>query len=168
MDIVLIVLRLLHIVGAVAWVGMGITMMLYIGPAAGAAGESGLRFMKSLMTRTGFARAVPIAAVVTVLAGILLYLVADSASRFSSTGNMVLGIGAVFGLLAAGHGGAATGRATTALAAALAQHVPDNGAIAPDALPTLRDLAMKVSTHSRISVILMIIALIGMGTARYL
>ena len=168
MDIVLVLLRLIHILAAVAWVGMGITMMLYIGPAAGAAGESGLRFMKSLTGRTGFVRAIPAAAGITVLAGILLYLVGNAASHFSQVGNMMLGAGAIVGIVAIVHGGAVTGRATQALAKALAEQVPDDGPIPADALPNLRQLSMTLASHSRISVILTIIALIAMGSARYL
>jgi uncharacterized membrane protein len=168
MDILLVVLRLIHILAAVAWVGMGITMMLYIGPAAGAAGESGLRFMKSLTSRTGFVRAIPMFAGIAVLAGILLYLVGNAASHFSQTGNIVLGAGALLGLVAIAHGGAVTGRATQALAKALVENVPDDGPIPADALPKLRQMSMQLATHSRVSTILMVLALVCMGSARYL
>lgn len=169
MDILIIVLRLLHIVAAFAWVGLGLASTLYIAPAALAAGDSGLRFLKALMTKTSFGSIFAIASGLTTLAGILLYVVADSASRFTSTGNMVLGTGALFGILATLHGGAATGRATSALSEALVKHVPDGvQAIAADALPILRQHAEKMQLHARISLVLMIIALVGMGSARYL
>ena len=106
--------------------------------------------------------------VVTTLAGLLLYLVGQSSTHFSQTGNIVLGIGAVAGLLAAGHGGMATGKATAAYGAALAKYVVDNQPIAAEDAAALRELGMKVATHSRISFYLMLIALIGMGLARYL
>ena len=169
MDILLVLLRLLHIVSGVAWFGLGAVTVFYIVPAATTAGESGLRFMKTLLTRTPYPRAFPMFAGLTMLAGILLYLVADSASHFSRTGNMVLGIGALAGIIAGIHGGAVTGRATKALGEALAQHVPDGAQSIPaDALATLNDLSAKLLSHSRLSFILMVIALIGMGSARYL
>jgi hypothetical protein len=81
----------------------------------------------------------------------------------------VLSIGAVSGILAGIHGGAVTGRATKALGEALQQHVPDGGqAIAANALPVLREHAEKLLSHSRVSLVLLIIALVGMGGARYL
>jgi hypothetical protein len=169
MDILLVLLRLLHIISAFAWVGLGAASTFYIAPAAIAAGESGLRFLKTLFTRTSFGSVFAAAAGVTTLAGILLYLFGNVASHFSQTGNIVLGIGAVAGILATLHGGAATGRATRALGEALAKHVPDdNQPIAASALTELRGLAEKLASHSRISMVLMIIALIGMGSARYL
>jgi hypothetical protein len=168
MDILLVLLRLIHIVAAFVWVGFGVTFAFYVGPAAAAAGERGLRFLKNLLTRTSYARAFPAVAGITMLAGILLYLT-GSMNHFSNTGNIVLGIGAVAGILAGVHGGAVTGRATSALGKALTQYVPDgNESIAADGLSVLRERAMKVAQDSRVSLILMIVALLGMASARYL
>lgn len=169
MDIVLVLLRLLHIIFAFTWVGLGIALTFFVAPAAAAAGESGLRFMKSLVTRTSFPMVIASASGLTTLAGILLYITGSPNTHFSQTGNIVLGIGAAAGLLATIHGGAVTGRATRALGESLAKNVPDgNQPIAANALAELRDLGMKLGTHSRLSMVLMVIALIGMGSARYL
>jgi uncharacterized membrane protein len=169
-NILLILLRLIHIVAAVAWVGLGAAATFYIAPAAMAAGDSGWRFLKKLFGGTSFGAIFGSAAGVTMLAGILMYIFAGSASHFSQTGNIVLGIGALFGLAAGVHGGAMTGRATTALDEALKQHVPDDDSqpIPAGGLVVLRELGAKMASHSRISMILMIVALIGMASARYL
>jgi hypothetical protein len=168
MDFLVVLVRLLHILFAVAWVGMGFTLAMFVGPAAGAAGESGLRFLRSLYVNTKLPVAIASVGGLTVLAGIILYIL-GSPSRFSSTGNMVLGFGAVIGIAAVIHGGAVTGRATRAVAEALAQNVPaDNQPIQTDKLPALRDSMMALASHSRISFILTVVALIAMGTARYL
>lgn len=168
-DLLLILLRLIHIVSGVAWVGLGAVTVFYVAPAAATAGESGLRFMKTLLTRTPYPRAFPMFAGLTMLAGILLYLVGNSASHFTQTGNIVLGIGALAGIAAGIHGGAVTGRATRALGEALVQHVPDGAQSIPsDAMTTLNDLSAKLLSHSRVSMVLMLIAVIGMASARYL
>jgi len=169
MDIVLILLRLLHIVAAFAWVGIGVTTTFYVAPAAAAAGESGLRFMKSLFTRTSLPRIFPAASGITTLAGLLLYLVGNATTHFSSTGNIVLGIGALAGLLATIHGGAVTGRSTRAVTQALSQYVPDDNQPVPaEGLAVLRERAQDLGSHSRVSLVLMLIALIGMASAWYL
>ncbi len=169
MDIVLVVLRLLHIVAAFAWVGLGAATAFYIVPAALASGESGLRYLNTVFTRTSYGPIFGVVGGLTVLAGILLYLVGNAASHFSTTGNIVLGIGAVAGLLAAGHGGATTGRASRALGEALAQYKLDAGGTIPAAgVSTLQQQVTSLLSHSRVSLALMIIALIGMGSARYL
>ena len=168
MNIILVLLRLLHIVSAVSWLALGATMTLYVAPAAVTAGENGYRYLKTLFTRTAFTKAIPAVAGITTLAGILLYIVGNSSSHFSQTGNMVLGIGAVAGLIATIHGGALTGRATTALNKVL-ETVPDSNQSIPAAtLTQLNSLATTLLGHARISLVLMVIALIGMGSARYL
>lgn len=169
MDVVLVLLRLLHIVAAFAWVGLAAAVTFYIAPAALAAGESGMRFLKTLLTRTSFGSIFGASAGVTMLAGLLLYAIGDAFSHFSQTGNMVLGIGAVAGILAGIHGGAVVGRSTRELGEALAKTVPDGGGtIAADAQRTLNELGAKLLSHARLSMVLMIIALVGMGSARYL
>lgn len=168
MDILFTALRLIHIAAAVVWVGFGLATVLYIGPASAAAGESGLRFLKALLTRTSYGAIFGMAAGVTMLAGIIMYLL-GAPSHFSTTGNIVLGIGALAGIAAGIHGGAVTGRASRALAEALTQHVPEgNESISADGLVTLRERAQAMASHGRLSVILVIVALIGMGAARYL
>ena len=169
MEILHILLRLLHILAAVAWIGLGAVNTIYILPAAMHSGENGIRYLRSLFVQTSIGRLFAPVAGITVLAGILLYVVTNSASYFSSTGNIVLGIGAAAGILAAIHGGAVTGRATTALNEALVKYVPEGAqAIPADALAQVREKADSLLSHSRLSLVLMIIALIGMGTARYL
>jgi len=121
-----------------------------------------------LLIRTPFPTVIAATSGLTTLFGILLYVISNSANYFSTTGNIVLGIGAVAGLAATIHGGAVVGRATGKFGAALTQHVPDSGSIAVDSLATLRTLAMDMGSHARVSLILMIVALIGMGSARYL
>jgi hypothetical protein len=169
MNTLLVLLRLLHIVAAFAWVGLGAATAFFIVPAAQSAGESGLRYLRTIFNRTPYGPIFGIVGGLTVLAGILLYAVGNSASHFSSTGNIVLGIGAVAGLLAAVHGGATTGRASRTLAQALEQYNLDNGgAIPAGAMPVLQQHVAKLLSHSRVSMVLMVIALIGMGSARYL
>jgi hypothetical protein len=166
MNILISLLRLLHILSAFAWFGLGATMALYVAPAAVASGESGLKFLRSLFLTTPVARAIPITGGITTLAGIVLYLTGDPANAFSSFGNIVLGIGALAGIAAAIHGGMMTGRATRALAAALA--TSGDQPYSAEVLTSLRAKADALVMHSRVSFVLMAIALIGMASARYL
>src|SRR5438093_322396 len=115
MDFLLTVLRLIHIISAVIWVGLAAAMTLYILPAATAAGENGLRYMKSLLTNTRFAITIPIVSGLTILAGLLL-LAIGSMSHFSSNGRMVLGLGALFGIIGGIYSGAVARRASRTFA----------------------------------------------------
>jgi len=168
MNIVLVLLRLLHIVSAVSWLALGGMLTFYIAPAAVAAGENGYRFLKTLFTRTAYTRAIPMVAGTTTLAGLLLYAVGNAPSHFSQTGNIVLGIGAAAGFIATVHGGAVTDRATKALSKVLANLPDGTQPIATATTTELNGLATTLLGHARLSMILMLIALVCMGSARYL
>jgi nitric oxide reductase large subunit len=169
MDVLLIVLRLLHIVAAFIWIALGLTSTIFILPAAVSADENGMRYLKTLFVNTPFTRIIPAVAGLTTLAGLLMYFFANSASHFSSTGNAVLGIGAVAGLLATIHGGAVTGRATRTTNETLVQYVGDGSQpISADGMAKLRAQIASLISHSRVSLALMIVALVGMASARYL
>jgi len=158
-------LRLLHIVSAVLWMGIGFTMVVFIQPAI--QNESGFRFMKTLYAKTRINTAYPVTAVLTTLCGILLYL-SGSMNRFSQTGNIVLGIGALAGLLAFGHGAAALGPLTSKLSAQLAAALPEGSTATADSLAMLEMSLAKYQRQARVALVLTLIALVGMGLARYL
>jgi hypothetical protein len=169
MDILLILLRLIHILAGVAWVGLAAALAFFIAPAALNAGGSGMHFLRSLFGGTTIARVFPMVSGITMLAGILMYVLSNSGSHFSQTGNIVLGLGALFGIIAGIHGGAVTGRATKTLAEALMQPaLADNQAIPADTLAGLRAQGEKLVYHARVSFALSALALLGMAAARYL
>ena len=168
MDIILVLLRLLHIVSAFAWVGLGAAVTFYIAPAAAQSGESGLRFMKTLLSKTNFGSIFAVVGGLTMLAGILLYVHGNALRVFSQTGNIVLGIGAVAGILATIHGGSVVGRSTRALGTALVEQLPDGQPAATQTISNLNTMVVTLASHARISMALMIVALVCMGGARYL
>ncbi|MCI0711339.1 MAG: hypothetical protein L0154_14390 [Chloroflexi bacterium] len=169
MDYTLILLRLLHIAAAFVWVGVGASIAFFILPSVAASGENGMRYLKTLLGHAAFARIFPLSGSLTVLAGILLYVVSDARVHFSDNGNMVLGLGALAGIVAGIHGGAFTGRTMRTLGATLVEKIPDSGqAVREDELVVMRELAAKAISQSRISTVLTVIALLGMASARYL
>ncbi|KAB2867345.1 MAG: hypothetical protein F9K46_00515 [Anaerolineae bacterium] len=169
MDYTLILLRLLHIVAAFAWVGAGTSIAFFIMPSARAAGENGLRYLNTLLRHTAITRVFRISAGLTMLAGILLFGLSDVRNHFSTTCNAVLGLGALAGILSGIHWGAFTGRALRSLEAILWEKIPSgNQAMPADDLLALREQTTKVVARARVSVVLTIIALLGMASARYL
>jgi hypothetical protein len=168
-NVIHIVLRLLHIVAALGWVGMGLTLSVFVANAERLTpGDSAFRFAKHLFNDTPITRAIPISALLTTVCGLLLYSPLGNAFKyFSSTGNIVLGIGAAAGLLAFGHGfgtGAATGR----YAKALADNIKDGQSVPAETLTMLAETRERVQRSALMSLLLMVIALIGMSLARYL
>jgi hypothetical protein len=155
--ILVALLRLIHIVAAMSWFGAGL-VAVFILPISG----PNSRFFHTLYRNSRFGTIFAAAGGLTTLAGLLLYATGSHA-RFPGTAGVVLAIGAVFGLFAVGHGGTATGRISEQYVAALEQ-LPEGTQPSPE----LNALYDKMQLHVRISFALMVIALIGMGSARYL
>src|SRR5512144_2425284 len=66
-------LRIIHIVGGVIWVGGTLTMTFFISPTIGATAEAGQKFVGHLMNNLKFSNRMSAAAGLTVLAGFILY-----------------------------------------------------------------------------------------------
>jgi uncharacterized membrane protein len=155
----LVIVRLIHIVAAFAWFGAGFYSSVILFPTLIKMGADASQVMLELAKNRLFALVFPVSGVVTVVAGILLYLRPGASGPFSSTGWMVLSIGAVAGILAAGHGGATLGRMT-------AEYIQKLGAGA--SASELTALGQKLTLHANISMALLVIAMLGMESARYL
>lgn len=168
MEIVHVVLRLLHILSGFVWAGLALSFVMVISRASLAAGDKSLPMMKAILTKTPFSALISGAAGLTVVAGLLLYVVTDSASMFTRTGNMILGTGSLFGILAAAHGIMALNKYTKQYSAALNQYVSESGEIVSEGRSSLDTLQKKLFTNARITLILTLLALVFMGTARYL
>jgi uncharacterized membrane protein len=93
----LLVLRILHVVGAVLWGGTAMFVAFFLMPAMGMAGPAGAPVMGALVKRRLFV-IVPTVAVITMLAGLrLLWRISDgySAAYFSTSSGMTYLIGTI-------------------------------------------------------------------------
>ena len=167
MNLLVVILRLIHIVAAIIWGGGALIMEFFIGRTILATGESGQKFVQHLMNKIRMHRFMTMAAVATVLAGSILYwLDSDGFSSAwvrSSTG-IGFGIGAGFGLIAFVFG-AIFGSSNAKLAeiGAQIQGKPTN-----EQLSQIQALQKRIRTVSPIHTFSMILAMIFMATARYL
>jgi uncharacterized membrane protein len=94
-QIELLVLRIIHVVGAVLWGGTAMFVAFFLMPAMGMAGPAGAPVMGALVKRRLFV-IVPTVAVLTMLAGLrLLWLISDgySAAYFSTRTGMTYATG---------------------------------------------------------------------------
>lgn len=153
------VLRLLHIVAGLIWVGAAMLMSFYIEPAARSSDAAGSRFLRALYRNTSWPRLIPLSALVTTIAGLLLYGMLSYHEAMSSAMGLILTIGALFGLLAFAHGYFALWRRTGAYRLLLA----DEGVNA-DELAAIEDLMRR---NGRVSMWLALVSLILMAGARY-
>jgi uncharacterized membrane protein len=166
MNVLLIVLRLIHILSGVFWVGGALVNAFFLGPAVAATGEAGQKIMGHLIMKGRMSIRLTVAAVLTVLAGAILYWIDSggltSAWKSSATG-WGFSIGALFGI-AGLVSGAITGMNLAKLGriAAAAQGKPS-----PDQIAEMQSAqrAMKLATN--VTTVVLIIALACMATARY-
>jgi uncharacterized membrane protein len=159
-------LRIIHIVGGVIWVGGTLTMAFFIGPTIGATGEAGQKFVGHLMNNLKFSNRMSAAAGLTILAGLILYGLdarAGSAWVRSSFG-IGLSIGAGFALIGFVFG-IMIGRTTKAMAQLGAQM---QGKPSAGQLTQMQSIRKQQATYSNISAAALILAVIFMAIARYL
>ena len=153
-------MRALHIVCGLVWVGAALLMTIYIEPSAERAGADGKRLLRALYRTTSFPRLVPASAIITTVAGLLLYEMLSYSAAISTATGLTITIGAGFGLLAFLHGLFAVWRPTGQLARQLKA-----GETAESSLTGLED---KIRRNGRVSMWLALISLVLMAGARYI
>lgn len=102
MNYLTIVLRLIHIIGGVFWVGAALLMNFFIGPTLKATGEAGRQFAGHFMARTKFVLAMNISVYATMIAGFLLYGIDSQwfqSAWMQSSAGTGFGIGAGFAVI---------------------------------------------------------------------
>jgi len=163
MGLVNATVRIVHISSTLMWMGLSFSDTLFLIPAQKAAREKGVEVTKELYYPKGMLRAYPLVGIVSAVTGVLLYAT-GSRKHFSPQGNVVLGIGAVAGAAAFLHGlplhQAYDDHDFTAKIVAQ-NPTPDNVVMLDASLDQLQRSAW-------ISHALMILASLGMASARYL
>jgi uncharacterized membrane protein len=159
-------LRIVHIVGGVIWVGGTLTMTFFIGPTIGATAEAGQKFVGHLMNNLKFSNRMSAAAGLTILAGVILYgLDARAGAAWQRSGMGIgLGIGAGFAIIGFIFG-ILIGRTTNAMARLGAQF---QGKPTSDQMTQMQTIRKQQATYSNISAAALILAVVFMATARYL
>ena len=167
----MILLRLFHILGGVFWVGSVAALAWFIYPSQTVLGEASGKFMQELMLKQKLSNWIGGAMMLTVLSGLAMYIrlsmVSDGGFASSRTG-MVLGLGAVAAIVAAGVGGGVAGRAARSMAK-LGEEIRAGGAPPTDAqraefarLQSRQGWALRTATS------LLIVTVAAMAIARYM
>lgn len=167
MNILILVLRLLHILGGVFWVGGALAMNFFVGRTIGATGDAGKQFAGHLMGKTRFSPFMTYSAIASVVAGFILYGIDSNwfTSAWQSSGPGIgFGLGALFALV-----GFATGlmngnnnRALGRIGAQIQGKPTAEQAAQLGAIQRQQAWVVPANTYS------LLLALILMATARYL
>lgn len=170
MDIVMIVLRLIHISTAMFWAGTAFFIVSFLEPAIQAAGPEGAKVMQRLAL-SPFPRALPGIGGLTVLSGLTMYW-RDSGgfqlNWITTPTGLGFTFGALMGLTSLVIGALVTAPAINQLAAIARQAIASGKPPTPEQLKEIPGLQVKISTGSVWNAIFLALAILGMASARYL
>lgn len=160
-------LRIVHIVAGIFWVGGTLIMAFFISPTIGATGEAGQKFVGHLMNNLKFSTRMSAASGLTILAGFILYWIDSdgfTSAWMRSGAGTGFGIGAGFALIGLVFG-ILVGRTTKAMAQLGAQI---QGRPSADQMTQLGTLRKQQITYANLAAATLILSVIFMAIARYL
>jgi hypothetical protein len=172
MDVYMVVLRIVHIVAGVFWVGAAFTTILFLQPTAREVGPAAGPFMAHLAGKKRLIEAVLSAAALTILAGLLMYWRVSGGldpDWIGTAPGLTLTVGAVCGIAAFALGLSVvrpTIRETLAIGREIA--ASGGGPPSPDQGARLQALQRRSKDVGRVIVPLLVVAVVGMAAARYL
>ena len=173
MDVVMVVLRMLHIVGGIVWVGAAWTFFFFVQPTLIALGlDAQNRFMSYVTTARRLTLVITVAAFSTVGAGIALYLIDVSRTGvdawFKSPFGIGLSIGAIAALITFVLGPTRISPTADRMGKLGAEMVAA-GAGATDAQrDEMAQLGARIKRYLTIDSALLAVAVVCMATSRYL
>lgn len=169
----MVIFRIVHILAGVLWVGSVFLMVVYLQPAAAAIAPAGAPFMAELLGKRKLVDGIVTLAVITVVGGLFLYwrdwhIYPSFGDWISSTFGVVLTIGALAAIAALGVGLSVTRPSARRLMALMGQVAASGAPPAPEVAAEMGAIQARMKTAARISLVLLVIAVLGMATARYL
>jgi uncharacterized membrane protein len=171
MDTYMVVLRIVHILAGVFWVGAGLTTLLFIQPTAREVGPAAGPFMMHLAGKKRLVDFVLSAAGLTVLAGLLMYWRVSGGldgDWIGSAPGITLTIGALCAI-AAFVLGLTIVRPTLMANLAIGRAVAASGGPpTPEQTEQLQALQRRGVAVGKAIVPLLVVAVIAMAAARYL
>jgi uncharacterized membrane protein len=170
MDLLMIILRIIHILFGIFWVGTTLFLVFFFDPTIKAAGPAGGAVMGQLTLRR-FTIVMGLSAFLTVAAGFVLYVKESGGFDFSwvtkPTG-ITLTIGSLAGILAFLLGFTVQMPAGTRMTALQKEIQAAGGQPTPSQLAEIGVLQKRLTNASRWGAALMVIAVLGMSIAREL
>lgn len=171
MNIYLILLlRIVHIVAGVCWVGGAIVHTIFVEPSAKATAPESRKFMQYLMTRRQYGAFMGISSLLTVLAGGLLYWRSSGGFQWQwiqSGPGLMFTVGAMVGVAVYLLGTLLIAPRANRLGALGQQIGAAGGPPTPAQLAELHKLDRQMSLIGRVDFVLLAIAMFTMSTARY-
>jgi hypothetical protein len=171
MDTYMVVLRIVHILAGVFWVGAAFTTILFLQPTAREVGPAAGPFMAHLAGKKRLIDWVLRAAGLTILAGLLMYWRVSGGLNgdwITSAQGLALTIGALCGIGAFSLGLSVVRPSIMATLSIGAEVGASGGPPTPEQAAKLQELQTRGKAVGQIIVPLLVIAVSGMAAWRYL
>jgi hypothetical protein len=168
---IMVVLRLIHIVGGVFWVGAFIVMAGFLFPAVRATGPQGGRVMQEVMQRRRLPVYLGVAAGLTILSGFVMYARIAGATNgawASTRPGMTYGIGGLAAILAIVVGAAVAGPAGRKLGKLGERVQASGGPPSAEQAAQMAALQARIGRGMQAVAVLLLVAVVAMAIARYL
>ena len=167
MDGLAVVLRIVHIICGVLWVGGAALFFFYLEPAMNKLGADAEKFMDEVINR----RKAPIYFVATstlaVLAGVVLYW-RDFGGISTSTFGLALGLGGVAGLIAWLGGNLLIPRTLGKLGAIAGEMNAAGGPPSEELMARMHATQQRLRLIGAVDIVLLALSVAAMASARYL
>ena len=170
MNILIIVLRLLHIFAGVFWAGAIFFLVSFLQPTAKLLGPESAKFMQTLARNNRLTIALVAAGTLNVLAGVTLYIIISgglNGAWIASGTGLSLGIGGLFGIAALSVG-IRTGRANMSMMQLGQTFQTQDRPPSPEQLASMQALQARAANLTITVAVLLSFTLIGMSIAQYL
>jgi uncharacterized membrane protein len=171
-DPFFLVFRFLHIVAGVLWVGSAFLFVGFIGPSAAEVGPSAGPLLTAAVKKRKVAKVITVLGVVTVIAGWILWL--KNMSLYPSLGDwvtssfgFVLTIGGVLATISAYVGAVGVGMNVERAVDLGAEIAASGGPPTPEQQARLDQLGKTLERHGKTDLVLLVLAVLAMATARY-
>jgi hypothetical protein len=166
---VILLLRVAHVSGAVLWVGSGIFLFLHVLPTARVTQAAGQKFMEALGPRVSpFMNSV---ATTTIFSGALLYLrffVGGVDWIWRTGAGIGFTVGALAGISSSVIGVAILGPTQARIGALGAAMSSAGTSPKPEQVAEMNRLQMRQANVFRLDMLMLVLAMLAMATARYL
>ena len=168
----MLVFRLLHIVAGVLWVGAAFLFVGFIGPSAAEVGPSAGPLLHAVVKKRKVAKVITGLSIVTVVAGWVMWF--RNLDQFGSLGDwlgtnfgLVLTIGGVLATVAAVEGSLGVGRNVERLVDLSDEIAASGGPPSPEQQSQIQRVGAEIEKFGKIDLVLLLLAVAAMATARY-
>jgi uncharacterized membrane protein len=169
----MVVFRIVHILAAVLWVGSVFLFVVYVQPSAAAIAPAGAPFMTELLGKRRLVDRIIALGLVAVVGGLFLYwhdwhLYDSFGSWVGSRFGAAITVGMVASLIALGIGVFVTRPNVQRLLARGRQVAESGGPPSPEIAAEMGAIQGRLKVFARVSLGLLLLAVLAMSTARYL